>query len=76
MRANQGAGLDMADEACYAAVKTHKRWSNKIYNFELTTTKILNQVKSKYQVDSQRTRFTFIAELTWSNLGLIKDFKK
>ena len=47
--------------------KTHKRRSNKIYNTELT---MKNQVKSKYRVDPQRTRLTFIAKLTWSNLGL------
>ena len=51
-------------------VKTHKRQSNKIYKSELTKIKIKNQVKCKYRVDPQRTRLTFIAELTWSNLGL------
>ena len=35
------------DEAFCAVVKTHKRRSNKIYKFELTMTKIENQVKCK-----------------------------
>ena len=50
--------------------KTHKPRSHKIYNTELTITKIENQVKIKYRVDPQRTRLTLIEELTWSNLGL------
>ena len=64
------------NEAFYTVVKTHKRRSNKIYNSELTITKISNQVKCKYRVDPQRTWLTFIAELTWSNLGLIRVLKK
>ena len=60
----------MSDEAFYAVVKTHKRRSKKIYKSELTKIKIENQVKCKYGVDPQRTRLTFIAEFTWSNLGL------
>ena len=39
-------------------------------------TKIWNQVQWKDRVDPQRTRLTLIEGLTWSNLGLIKDFKK
>ena len=58
------------------SLKTHKRRSKKIYNTELTMTKIENQVKSKYRVDPQRIRLTFIAELTWSNLGLKEVLKK
>ena len=48
--ANQSTGDDGqnrrpgCDEAFYAVVKTHKRRLNKIYNSELTMTKILNQV--------------------------------
>ena len=53
------------DKVFCAVVKTHKSRSIKIYKSELTKIKILNQVKSKYQVDPQRTRLTFIAELTW-----------
>ena len=34
----------LIDEAFYAVVKTHKHRSIKIYNSELTMTKILNQV--------------------------------
>ena len=57
-------------------VKTPKRRSNKIYNSELSMTKIYNQVKCKCRVDPQRTQLTIIAELTWSNLGLIRVLKK
>ena len=39
-------------------------------------TKIENQVYCKYRVNPQRARLIFIAKLTWSNLGLIQDFKK
>ena len=66
----------MIDEAFSVVVKTHKRRSNKIYNSDLTMTKISNQVECKYRVDPQRARLTFIAELTWSNLGLIRVLKK
>ena len=34
--------VDAFDEAIYAVIKTHKCHSNKIYNTELTMTKILN----------------------------------
>ena len=50
--------------------------SNKIYNTKLTMTKISNQLKCKYCVNPQRTRLTFIVELTWSNLGLKEVLKK
>ena len=56
--------ISICDEAIYAVVKIHKRQSNKIYNTELTMKKILNQLKCKYRVDPQKTRLTFIAELT------------
>ena len=59
-----------------AVVKTQKRRSKKIYNTELTITKIENQVKRKYWADPHRTRLTMIAELTWSNLGLKEVLKK
>ena len=62
-----GNGAILTKRFC-AVVKTHKRRSNKIYKSELTKIKIENQVK--YRVDPQRTRLTFIVELTWSNLGL------
>ena len=58
------------------SLKTQKHRSNKIYNSELTITRILNQVYCKDQVDPQRTRLTMIEGLTWSNLGLNKNFKK
>ena len=51
-------------------VKTHIRWSNKIYKTELTKTRYNNQVLGKYRVDPQRARLTLRAELTRSNLGL------
>ena len=60
----------MGNEAFCAVVKTHKRWSNKIYKTELTKIKMKNQIMCKYRVDLQRARLTLIAELTWSNLGL------
>ena len=76
MKSDWRSSWEDTDEAFYAVVKTHKRRSNKIYNTELTMTKIYNQVNCKYRVDPQRTRLTFIAELTWSNLGFIKVLKK
>ena len=38
--------------------------------------KIWNQLQWKDRVDLERTRLTLIEELTWSNLGLIKVFKR
>ena len=65
-----------SDKAFCVVVKTHKCRSKKIYKSELTKIKIENQVKCKYRVDPQRTRFTFIAELTWLHLGLKAVLKK
>ena len=58
------------DVSFLCVVKTHRRWSNKIYKTELTKTRYNNQVLGKYRVDPQRAGLTLIAELTWSNLGL------
>ena len=58
------------------SLKHTKIGKKKIYESKLTKMKIENQVKCKYRVDPHRTRLTFIAELTWSNLGLTEVLKK
>ena len=59
----------LSDVSFSCVVKTQRRWSKKIYETELTKKRYDNQVLGKYQVDPQRVGLTFIAELTWSNLG-------
>ena len=62
--------IQMIDGSFSCVVKTQKYRSNKIYKTELTKIRYNNQVLCKYRVDPQRAGLTFIAELTWSKLGL------
>ena len=66
----------LLDVSFSCAVKSQRRWSNKIYKTKLTKIRYNNQVLCKYRVDPQRAGLTLTAELTWSNLGLKGVFNK